>query len=94
MSTSKRITCTLPADLVVDLDRVSYRMNITRSALVATVLKQTISPLASIIDLLPPEGSEVTEATVKRFRGDSARIISDQITNLLLDEGQHDLFKS
>jgi hypothetical protein len=41
---------------------------------------------------MPPPGSDVTEADVKRFRGASADLISKQLAQLLLGEVQNDLF--
>lgn len=90
---SKRVTITVPTDLLLSVDRISRRMGVTRSALIVTLLREFSRPLTKIVDSLPPEGSEATEADLRRFRGASAEAISEEILRLLEDEGQHDLFK-
>ena len=87
-----RITISLPDDLLADLDFVASRFGISRSGVVAGLLKEIVPPTREIASLMPPAGESVSEADVKRFRGASAEIISKQLAKALLGEVQNDLF--
>lgn len=45
-----KISCSLPDELVADLDKVSQKMGITRSALIAALLRDGASTLARVLD--------------------------------------------
>jgi hypothetical protein len=87
-----RVTISLPDDLLSDLDFVASRFKITRSGVVSGLLSEVVPSVRAIVGLMPPPGSDVTEADVKRFRGASADLISKQLAQLLLGEVQNDLF--
>lgn len=87
-----RITVSLPDDLVADLDFIASRFGASRSGVLSGFLREMVPAAREVAELMPPPGTEATEADVKRFRGASARVISDQITKLLIGEVQDDLF--
>lgn len=80
MST-RRVTLSLRAELVDDLDYVSRRLNISRSALVSEVLADVLSPSVAMLKTIP-EGMDPTEEDVKRFRGASVDLVRQRLENL------------
>lgn len=76
--TFKRVSMTLPEDLVNQLDRVSGIQQISRSSLVALMLSESVEVLNSILQF------EVnpTDEGLKRFRGDSVEFINGKVGEL------------
>lgn len=86
----KKITVSLPPEVVSDLDFIALRMRISRSALLGGVLSECIPGLLAVARCVPASG-EVGAEDVRRARGASAEIIGEQI-KVLLAGGGDDLF--
>lgn len=87
----RKITLSLPPDTVEQLDFVAARLRCSRSALVSELLKHSIGSLVQIASCLPEDLDSVTEADARRLRGESARVIGEQVGKLLAG-AQDDLF--
>ena len=55
MAKTKRVSMTLPIDLVDSLDFVSNRLQVSRSSLISEILITNISPIREIIQQVSPE---------------------------------------
>lgn len=64
MPKTKRVSMTLPVDLVADLDSVSTKLQVSRSSLISEILSSNISPIREIIDTIvsisPTEGTTLS----------------------------------
>ena len=87
---SSRITATLPPEVVGQLDFVASRLRCSRSALLAYLLPEVLGPMSQLVGVLPETG-EITEADARRARGESGRILGEQIAKLF-EGAQDDLF--
>lgn len=80
MTGIKRVSISLPTDLAEDVDYVSSRLGMTRSAFITQfLLGGELDKLRSVLSTIPEQPSE---ADVKRFRGDSRAYIADQLSKL------------
>lgn len=90
----KRITVSLPPEVLEQLDLVAKAMGLSRSAFLSGLLGQTLPPICSLASVTPPDGSE---GSSRRYRGELVSHINSMISGLqdeLRDlEGQDDLFK-
>jgi len=75
----RKISVTLPPDLVADLDYVSRRLGVSRSALMAQLLPDGISALRDLLVSVP---ENPTPEDIVRFRGDSAAEIRRRVEDL------------
>ena len=93
MSSSKarKITVSLPDDVVANLDYISKKMRISRSALLSSLLVSSLPGLVEIVDCLPDAGVELTGSDARRLRGVSGKVIGDEISRLI-SGGQDDMF--
>lgn len=78
----KRITLSLPDEVVDMLDYVSRRLGVSRSALVAEVLPELFAPSLSVLQTLP-EDRDPTGDDVKRFRGASVALVRERLESFL-----------
>lgn len=87
MSKTTKISVSLPAQLVEDLDYLSERMGVSRSAVIAEVLGESIADARRLMELVPPNP---TVGDVLRMRGASEEVIRQRLSSL---QGiAHDLF--
>ena len=93
MSGSKRCSVSLPTTLVDDLDYVSGRLKMSRSALLSAILSEGLPHLAHIVSTLPDDPSTVTAADARRFRGAAVDLLTEQVASILRTGGQDDLFR-
>lgn len=77
----------VPAELLADLDYISRRIGVSRSALLTELLLDTLGNLRFILEDVP---ENPTEQDVLRFRGRSMGLIESRIVNL--KELEHDMF--
>ena len=89
---SRKISVSLPVDIVHKLDFISMKLRCSRSGLLSQILLQSVDPLVAIAQCLPDPGVELTEVDARRLRGSSARIIGEQVATLL-SGAQDDLFR-
>lgn len=82
-----RMSFTLPPSLRRDLDYVSGRIGVTKSALVSELLGPALSDLSALLSTIPENPSE---ADLLRARGRSNELILQRVQSLRSIEG--DLF--
>lgn len=76
---TRRITLSIPSDLVDELDRVAKHLGITRSALASGLLSPITSQLVQVIadvDVESPTGDS------RRMRGKSVALIGDLLAEV------------
>ena len=78
MATSK-ISVSLPAELVSDLDYLASRTGVSRSALIGGLLREAASEVRKILELIPPNP---TPAEMLRMRGQSEEAIRARLESL------------
>lgn len=86
----RKISITLPPDLVDSIDYVIGRLGVSRSAFIAQVMGETVQLLVPILQKLPAEPSP---ADAVRYRGDSEAVVKTRLgvlkelsNDLLADE--------
>lgn len=75
----KKVSLSVPPHLVADLDHVSGRLGISRSALVSQLLDSALPDMRRLIDLIPPAPSA---ADLVRFRGESADVVRSRVESV------------
>lgn len=87
MSKMRKITISMPDDLVVNLDYLAVRTGTSRSAIISEFLADAVQHTRKLFELIPPSP---TPADVVRMRGQSEEIIRTRLQSL---QGMaHDLF--
>jgi hypothetical protein len=80
MPTLKRVSISLPTAVADDLDYISSRLGISRSAFVSqTLLSADLGHLRTLLQSIPEQPSE---ADTRRFRGDSRAFVREQLSRL------------
>jgi len=74
-----KISITIPPALLADLDYVSGRLGVSRSALIAEVLPEALGLMRSMLEQVPLNPSP---DDVLRFRGQSAELVRQKIDSL------------
>lgn len=85
MSEIRRVSISLPVSLVSDLDYISQRLGISRSAFLAQMLSS--ADLPGIRALLSHIPEQPTDGDVRRFRGDSKAYVAQQMEKLVSMQG-------
>lgn len=82
-----KISITIPPELLADLDYVSGRLGVSRSALIAEVLPEALGVMRTMLEQVPlnPAPDDVL-----RFRGESAELVREKIDSIR--EMSDDLF--
>lgn len=93
MSGFKRCSVSLPSDLVDDLDYISKRLRMSRSALLSSILAEGLPSLVQLVTVLPEDLTKVTDVDARRFRGETADILSKQVADIIRLGGQDELFR-
>jgi cobalamin-dependent methionine synthase I len=78
MST-KKVSLSLAEGQVDDLDIISQRLSISRSALVSQLLAEALPEMRRVIELIP---AAPTPADLVRFRGESTAIVEQRMEKL------------
>lgn len=85
MASSKRVTISLPTRIADDLDYISARLGISRSAFLAQLLTEAnLSALRSLVSTLPESPSE---GDARRFRGESRQFVKSRMDQLQSMQG-------
>ena len=79
MAKTSKISVSLPPELVADLDYLSGRMGVSRSALIAEFMSEAAAETRRLLELVPPNP---TPADVLRMRGQSEEVIRARIDSL------------
>jgi len=82
MTNVKRLSLSVPLEVSVDLNFVHRRLNISKSALVTSLLKDGLRDFRMLLEALPPVPDDTD---MIRFRGASAKLISARMDALRLD---------
>lgn len=76
----RRVTYTLPPELVDGVAYLSGRVGVSRSSLVAELLREAIPHMVEIVSAVP---EQPTDDDVRRFKGRSKDVISERVDNLV-----------
>jgi len=80
MSTTRKLSVSLAADLVHDLDVLSARLGVSRSAIISSVLTDPIRAARETVDMVPvnPNPNDLV-----RMRGESVEVVQARLASLL-----------
>jgi len=73
---TKRVTVSLPVEVVTLLDDISRRLGYSRSSLLSRILIDTTPHLVQVCNSLP-DPDDVTPDSVRRFKGKSIDALND-----------------
>jgi hypothetical protein len=76
--TIKRVTLSFPPELASDLNYVHRRIGVSKSALVSVLLGDALRDIRQLLESLPDEPDD---KDLKRFRGASAVLVRERISN-------------
>ncbi len=79
MSKTRKISVSLSGSLVDDLDYISARMGVSRSAIISEFMADALSEARRVFELVPPNP---TPADVVRMRGESEAVIRQRLASL------------
>lgn len=79
MSKTRKISVSLSDQLVEDMDFLSARMGVSRSAIISELLAEPIAETRRLFELIPPNP---TPAEMVRMRGESADVIRQRLASL------------
>lgn len=79
MSKTRKISVSLSGPLVDDLDYISARMGVSRSAIISEFMADALSEARRVFELVPPNP---TPADVVRMRGESEEVIRQRLSSL------------
>lgn len=79
MSHMRKITISVPPELVADLDYLAGRMGVSRSAIISEVLGGSIADMRGLFELVP---ENPTPSDALRYRGESAELIRKRLASL------------
>jgi len=79
MSKSRKVSLSLDANLVANLDYLSSRMSVSRSALVTQLLLDGVAHMRRLVEVIPPNP---TPADLVRMRGESIEEVRARIESL------------
>jgi len=87
MTNIKRLSLSVPPELASDLNFISRRMSISKSAVITQLVGQGLKDFRMLLEALPPEPEDTD---MKRFRGASAEMITSRMESILHDIREHD----
>lgn len=79
MSKSRKVSLSLDANLVANLDYLSSRLSVSRSALVTQLLLDGVAHMRRLVQVIPPNP---TPADLVRMRGESIEEVRARIESL------------
>lgn len=82
MTSVKMLSLSVPPEVASDLNFVHRKLNISKSALVTTLLQNGLRDFRVLLESLPPEPDD---QDMKRFRGASAKLITDRMAAVQQD---------
>lgn len=77
-SNVRKVSLSLPSDLVRDIDFVAAALGLSRSAFISAYLRDAITPLVPLAHVVSTSGS----SDAKRYRGESMEAINGLIDRL------------
>lgn len=79
MANLRKISVSLPEELVVNLDYLASRTGTSRSAIISEFLSEAAGDARRLLELIPPNP---TAADVVRMRGDSEAVVRERLASL------------
>lgn len=91
MSSTQRITLSLPAEVVANLDFISKTAGMSRSAFVSALLAGTLPSIVPLVQI----AASSKDGDTRRYRGAAVAFIDDAVSRLVAGSEalQDDLFK-
>lgn len=74
-----KISVSLPSEIVDDLDYLSSRIGVSRSALIGQLMSESVPEVRRLLELVPPNP---TPAELLRMRGQSEDAIRQRLQSL------------
>lgn len=75
----RKITISMPDNLVTNLDYLAARIGASRSAIIAEFLAEGVLQSRRLLELVPPNP---TPADLLRMRGQSEQVVRERISSL------------
>lgn len=82
MANMKRVSFTLPPEVVDNLNFISHRLGVSKSSVVGDLLGKGLSPLAELLRVMPADATAAPDDVVRRLRGASGEQIRGQLDHL------------
>ncbi|HFH3010295.1 TPA: ribbon-helix-helix protein, CopG family [Pseudomonas aeruginosa] len=79
MSKTRKISVSLSEQLAADLDYLSSRLGVSRSAIISQLLAEPLADTRRFFEMIPPNP---TPAEIVRMRGESAELIRQRLASL------------
>nr|WP_019363845.1 CopG family transcriptional regulator [Pseudomonas luteola] len=79
MAKTRKISVSLSDQVVDDLDYISHRMGVSRSAIISEFMAEALSETRRVFELVPPNP---TAADIVRMRGESEEVIRQRLSSL------------
>jgi hypothetical protein len=76
----RKVTLSIPPQLVDDLDYISGRVGISRSALITSLMSEPAHDLRGLVESVP---ENPTPEEVVRLRGKSRALVEERVSGLL-----------
>jgi len=95
MSLMKKTSLSLSPSLINDLDNVSKRMGVSRSALVCNILAEPVADMRKLLDEIrtdSPDSSGGNDPV--RFRGKSVDLVDERVSQFKALVAGDDLFSN
>lgn len=86
MTNIRRLSLSVPPEVASDLNYVHRRLNVSKSALVTSLLQAGLRDFRMLLESLPPEPDDTD---MKRFRGASVDMIVSRMAQLEQDLRAH-----
>ena len=80
MTNVKRLSVSVPPEFASDLNFISRRMSVSKSAVITTLLSEGLRDFRMLLETLPPEPDD---KDMSRFRGASAKMITERMGSIL-----------
>ncbi|WP_447530566.1 hypothetical protein [Vreelandella sp. TE19] len=82
MANMKRVSFTLPPEVVQHLNFISHRLGVSKSSVVGDMLGKGLSPLVELLRAMPDQNTAPSDDVIRRVRGASSEQIRDQLNHL------------
>lgn len=79
MAKTRKISVSLADQLVDDLDYISARMGVSRSAIISEFMADALAETRRVFELVPPNP---TPADIVRMRGESEEVIRQRLASV------------
>jgi hypothetical protein len=77
-----KISITVPPEMVDDLAYLTSRLGVSRSALIAGLMGDSLPAMRKVLEQVPLDPTQLSGPELVRMRGESEQIIRDRIASL------------